>query len=64
MLDVYQIDEGPSGVFYEVYVDSCHRDNYVGKFECLTHVLDYAQDAEDDFTVHTYAKWYKENADE
>ena len=61
MIDVYEIDGGPSGVFYEMYHNSYDRDNYINTCFSVQDVLEYAQEVADDFTIHTFAKWYKEN---
>ena len=61
MIDVYQIDGGPSGVYFEMYHESYDRDNYIKTCYSVQDVLKYADEVADDFTVHTFAKWYKEN---
>lgn len=61
MIQAYQIDGGPSGVWFEVYEDEYDRDNYVMSCNSVQEVLDYADEVAEDFVVHTFAKWYKEN---
>ena len=61
MIHVYQIDGGPSGVYYEMYDDVYDRDAFIDTYFSIYDVLEYADKVAEDFTVHTFAKWYKEN---
>lgn len=61
MIQVYQMDAGPGGIYFEVYEDEYDRDNYVMSCNSVQEVLDYADEVAEDFVVHTVAKYYKEN---